>query len=185
MPLSKVHLMFLSKKSSRNTLLSFMTLGCITFISACANNSTSENTDTTADMKTLKGEVFYQERTIIPKGSTLKVLLVDVSKQDAAGEVITFTHQPLYKTPPFAFEIEYNANAIDPKHSYTIQARIEVEGKVRMTTTQHIDPFAESIDANNIQVLVKGVGLSPAAQATKKAPDAPEENEETTPESTK
>lgn len=160
--------MLQSKQLTRNTLFSVFILSLIALIHACANTTATETAATTdTNMQALKGEVFYREKVMPPKGATLNVLLVEVPEQDVAGEVITSTVEHLYKAPPYAFEIEYDANVIKPKHSYAIQARIEVSSKLRMTTTERIDPFAEGVDSSNIQVMVKNISLSPARQAAK------------------
>lgn len=88
-----------------------------------------------AKMAKVTGTVFYLERVALPPGAVLKVQLSDVSRADAPAEVIasdsiTVTHQV-----PIPFSLSYDPQRIVPSHTYAVQARIEVDGKLRFINT--------------------------------------------------
>lgn len=86
-------------------------------------------------MATVTGTVFYLERIALPPGAVVTVQLADVSRADApadiiAKEVITPTTQV-----PIPFSLSYDPARIVATHTYVVQARMEVEGKLRFIST--------------------------------------------------
>ena len=79
----------------------------------------------------LSGSVTYRERIALTPGATLTVQLRDTSLQDAASELIAEQVIPNPGQVPISFEVLYKSARIDPRNTYSIQARI-TEGDGRL-----------------------------------------------------
>lgn len=106
-------------------------------LAACSGNKEVKTAEQPAgaSMATVTGTVFYRERIALPPGATVTVQLVDMSIADApatvlAKETITPTTQV-----PIPFTLSYDPKLILKTHTYAVQARIEVEGKLRFIST--------------------------------------------------
>ncbi|UUM31462.1 YbaY family lipoprotein [Vibrio japonicus] len=86
-------------------------------------------------MDSITGSVFYRERIALPDNAVVTVKLQDVSLADAPAKVIA---EHRFETNgaqvPFDFELTYDASEIEPRHRYSVSARIEVEGKLKFIT---------------------------------------------------
>ena len=78
---------------------------------------------------TLKGSATYRERMALPPGAVLEATLEDVSRADAAAEVIGRARVESPGNPPIPFEIPYDRSRIESRHRYAVRARILVDGK--------------------------------------------------------
>jgi putative lipoprotein len=85
---------------------------------------------------TLEGTASYRERMALPPGAVFEAQLEDVSRADAAAEVIGKTSLPSPGNPPIRFAIGYDPARIQAAHSYLVRARILVEGRPFFTTTE-------------------------------------------------
>lgn len=88
-----------------------------------------------AGMASVTGTVFYLERMALPPGAVLTVQLADVSVADAPADVIAKETRTLTTQVPVPFALSYDPERIVPSHSYAVQARIEVDGKLRFIST--------------------------------------------------
>ena len=89
-----------------------------------------------AAMATVTGTVFYLERVALPgQGAVVKVQLIDGSRADAPADVIAQEAIPATTQVPIPFSLSYDPKRIIPSHTYTVQARIEVDGKLRFIST--------------------------------------------------
>jgi putative lipoprotein len=136
-------------------------------MAACQNSPSAENqAGETAEKRSISGEAFYREKMLLTPGEyMLQVRLVDVSKQDTKSLLVAQSNQPLHGTPPFPFELSYNAQDIKEGHSYSVQARITRNGKLRFISDQAVNPFTEA--NKNPSILLKAVGVSAGKQASK------------------
>jgi putative lipoprotein len=106
----------------------------------------SDSTESTIDAvasSVIVGEVFYRERIALPPRATLVVTLEDVSRMDVASTVLSQDIQILTGSTPYSFELAYDPTHIEGQMRYSLRARILVEGRLRFTSTQAIDPFAD------------------------------------------
>lgn len=79
----------------------------------------------------LHGTVTYRERIALTPDATLIVQLRDTSLMDAASELIAEQVIPDPGQVPISFEIAYESAAIDPRNTYSVQARItEADGRL-------------------------------------------------------
>src|SRR5215472_18687130 len=130
----------------------------------------------------LTGSATYRERMALPDKAVLVVTLEDVSRADAKSEVIAQVRVEHPGNPPIAFDIPYDPSRIHPNRSYTLRARIEVDGKLLFTTDRHY-PVLGADQSSEISLLMKRVGTSsslpaPAGEFAKERRTMPLENTE-------
>lgn len=70
------------------------------------------------------GEALYLERIAVPPNARLEVVLEDISRADAPAERIGEVTIREAGQPPYPFTIEYDAEQIDPRHTYRLAARL-------------------------------------------------------------
>jgi len=126
------------------------------FLSACNNKKTSV---TPAPLKTaITGNVIYMERIALPPDAVVQVQLQDVSRADAPAivlgdQTITASHQV-----PIPFRIEYDPKQIVENHTYSISARITIEGQLRWTNTNAVRVLTQGNPKENVSIRVSQVG---------------------------
>ncbi|AQS36247.1 hypothetical protein Sps_01058 [Shewanella psychrophila] len=143
-------------------------------LQACDSGSTTPNQDTattvkqvTAEvtaMKTLDINVIYLDRRMLPPNAVLEVTLEDISKADAASDVIATQSVKGIGTPPYAVSIEYDASKIQDRNRYSLRATIKVEDSLIFTSTTSIDPFAEG-QTKPIEIKVDRVAHAKTAES--------------------
>jgi putative lipoprotein len=121
---------------------------CILLLAACSDKE-EPMADATQEpdnslMRVISGEVMYRERMALPPGAKVIVTLEDQSRADAPATVLTdYTHIVDGDGPPYSFRLVYNPAAIDERMRYGVRAKIEHEGELLFSSTEHIDPFAD------------------------------------------
>ena len=68
--------------------------------------------------------------------------LEDQSRADAPATVLTDSTHVVDGPGPYPFRLVYNPAVIDERMTYGLRARIEHDGKLLFTSSEHIDPFA-------------------------------------------
>ena len=132
-------------------------------MAACSGqNSDSPPTESVAKpdnelMRVISGEVLYRERMMLPPGATVHVVLEDQSRMDVAATPITDYTLTAEGGPPYPFRLVYAPDAVDPRLRYGVRAKIEHEGTLLFTSTEHIDPFARDPETP-LQIVVTRVG---------------------------
>jgi putative lipoprotein len=105
------------------------------------------------------GTVTYRERIALPPTAVIKVQLVDVSRADAPaivlGEQVT---QAAGKQVPFSFEIPFDPATIVTNYSYAVQARIEVDGKLRFISDRHYAVITRGAPTR-VDIVLRSVGM--------------------------
>ncbi|WP_455914593.1 YbaY family lipoprotein [Pseudomonas syringae] len=109
----------------KHILLTLMT----TVLAACAH--TPDNLPGSVD-----GEVFYLQRMALPPTATLKVSLQDVTLADAPAQILASQNGPIKGQVPLPFHLTYDQKQVQPGHTYSVSARIEVDGKLLMISTE-------------------------------------------------
>ena len=89
-----------------------------------------------ASRATLGGTVSYRERIALTNEAQLVVTLEDVSRQDVASVVLASQHIADPGQVPIRFELEYDRDAIDPRMSYVVRARITDRGRLLFVTAE-------------------------------------------------
>ena len=97
-------------------------------LSACASQ---------APTASVTGEVFYLQRMALPPQAVLSVTLQDVSLADAPSIELARQQGPVDGQVPLPFRLDYNPHQVDPRHRYSVSARIELDGRLLFISTQH------------------------------------------------
>jgi putative lipoprotein len=84
----------------------------------------------------LDGEVFYLQRIALPPTATLTVSLEDVSLADAPAQTLAKQSGPIQGQVPLPFHLTYDQKQVQQGHTYAVSARIEVDGKLLMISTE-------------------------------------------------
>ncbi|MDV6250527.1 YbaY family lipoprotein [Vibrio sp. EA2] len=123
----------------KKTLLLVTSLFFGAALVGCQTSQTTEMDSAEVSMKTITGTVAYRERIALPPNAVVTVSLEDVSLADAPSKVLAKqTFETEGKQVPFAFELNYDSNEIQAKHTYSVRARIDVDGKLRfISDTRH------------------------------------------------
>ncbi len=90
--------------------------------------------DASTDDGVVTGRVFYRERIAMPAGAVLTVTVLDVARADAAADVLARIDVPDPGNVPIDFEILYDTSLIDDRHTYSVRARIDVDGSLVWTS---------------------------------------------------
>lgn len=90
----------------------------------------------TAAKAQVTGSVIFRERIMLPPTATVTVTLADTSLMDAPAKVID-TQVLTGGSPPYKFTLNFDPAKIVENHTYTVSARIEVDGKLRFITDTH------------------------------------------------
>lgn len=109
---------------------------------------------TPAPKASLDGEVFYLQRIALPPTATLSVSLQDISLADAPAKVIDEQRGPIKGQVPLSFHLTYDPQKIEPNHRYSINARIEVDGKLLFITTENHAVRLDGTDPQPVKVRV-------------------------------
>ena len=107
-----------------------------------------------APKASLDGEVFYLQRIALPPTAILSVSLQDISLADAPAKVIDEQRGPVKGQVPLPFHLSYDPQKIEPNHRYSINARIEVDGKLLFITTESHAVRLDGTDPQPVKVRV-------------------------------
>ena len=103
----------------------------------------------------VRGSVTYRESIELTPGATLIVQLRDTSLMDVASELIAEQVIPNPGQVPINFEIRYESAAIDPRNTYSIQARItEADGRLAFINDTAYDVITRGNPTSVDMVLV-------------------------------
>ncbi|WP_322616036.1 YbaY family lipoprotein [Pseudomonas sp. BIC9C] len=109
---------------------------------------------TPAPKATLNGEVFYLQRIALPPTAILSVSLQDISLADAPAKVIDEQRGPVKGQVPLPFHLSYDPLQVEPNHRYSVNARIEVDGKLMFITTENHAVRLDGTDPQPLKVRV-------------------------------
>ena len=105
----------------------------------------------------LDGEVFYLQRIALPPTATLSVSLQDVSLMDAPAVTLAEQKGPVKGQVPLPFHLSYDPAQIKPGHTYSVSARIELDGKLLFITTERHAVQLDGKDAQPLRLRVDAV----------------------------
>jgi uncharacterized lipoprotein YbaY len=105
----------------------------------------------------LRGSVTYRERVALPPGAVVRVRLEDVSRQDAAAEIVAETEIVTSgEQVPIPFALELDPPSLEPSRRYALRGSIEVGGGLRFATAEdHALP--DDWAGAEVVLLVRGV----------------------------
>ena len=125
-------------------------LCCASLLSACASNGP-------APKASLDGEVFYLQRIALPPAATLSVSLQDVSLMDAPAVTLAEQKGPVKGQVPLPFHLSYDPAQVKPGHTYSVSARIELDGKLMFITTERHSVQLNGQDPQPLRLRVDAV----------------------------
>jgi len=116
----------------------------------------------------VSGTATYRERMALPPDAVFEVRLEDVSRADAAAQVIAMTRIESPGNPPFAFTLDYDPASIDATHRYSIRARV-LHGDDLLFTSDTHTPLPAGEASGPLEILMVRAGAG-----RKAAPDLPD-----------
>jgi copper homeostasis protein (lipoprotein) len=78
----------------------------------------------------ISGNAYCPECIEAPPDAAFDAILEDISRADVAATELGRAHLEPIGKPPFRFEIAYDPNAIDTRHSYAVRARVTRAGQL-------------------------------------------------------
>lgn len=112
-------------------LLSIIFLCGVVWLAGCSSGVIAP-----AARPMMTGTVSYRERIALPASAVLTVRLLDITKTDAPEVVLAERSISNPGNPPMAFSLPYPFGGIAPGRKYVIEARIEVEGRLRFFSVE-------------------------------------------------
>jgi len=121
------------------------------------------------DMDTVTGSAVYRERMLLPSGAIFEATLAEVSRVDAPAGVIATQTVYSPRTSPIRFSLRYDPAGIDPRHTYSVHARITAGGKLLFVTDRAYPVITRGAE-RKIEMILKPVAdargeAQPAAPA--------------------
>lgn len=106
----------------------------------------------------LTGTVTSLQHIALPPGSVIEVKLQDVSRADVAAEVIAGrTITTTGENVPIPFTLIYDPAQIDPRNSYALGVRINVDGQLQWINTEHHGVLTRGAPMTGVEVVVHPV----------------------------
>ncbi len=105
------------------------------------------------------GTVLYLERISLPPGSVVRVELQDVSRADAAADVLASqTITTTGENPPIPFELTYDPSRIDPRYRYVVRAEIRSRsGSLLWTSDTAYEVITQGAPTEGVEIIVRPV----------------------------
>ena len=107
-----------------------LTLACIASCGSTEPVAKGSETAPVAATSVISGTAMYRERLALPPDAIFEALLEDVSLADAKSPVVARTTILGPSPPPIRFSISFDPSQIDSTRSYTVRARIRVDGNL-------------------------------------------------------
>jgi putative lipoprotein len=107
-----------------------------------------------AETNTVRGQVVLPNVELPNQTADLFVQVEDVSRADAASEVVgehRVSGVPVRAGQVLPFEIEIPTGKVDPKHSYSVRAHVDMTGSGKVET-------GDLITTQSYPVLTQGYG---------------------------
>ncbi|MFO8005687.1 YbaY family lipoprotein [Thioalkalivibrio sp.] len=109
----------------------------------------------------VSGEAIYFERIAAPPNARLEVVLQDISRPGRAAERLGEMILENAGQPPYAFSIPYDPAQIDPRHSYSVAARL-YDGDDLLFVTDQVHQVITRGFPSTATLKLRRVGSTPA-----------------------
>ncbi len=119
------------------------------------NNADMLATNEGAGKAAVTGTVTYLQRIALPEGAVIRVTLQDVSLQDVAATLIS--EQVIVTTGeqvPIAFTLPYDPAQIDDRFTYSVSARIEIDGKLSWISNTMTPVISRGAPTSDVEVML-------------------------------
>lgn len=117
-----------------------------------------------AAAQTVTGTVTYRERSALPPEAVLEITVEDVSRADAAAEILARTSMVADGGPPFGFELEVDPARVDQPARLSVRATIRHQDAL-LFTTDTVAPVLTQGAGTHVDLL-----LVPVASTAQAAP---------------
>ena len=118
---------------------------------------------------TLSGRVTYLPRIALPPDAVLTVRLEDVSRADAAADVLTeHTEATAGRQVPLPFTLRYSPDSVQTRHRYVVRAEIRTDDGTLLWLSDTVHPVLTG-GAPSDGVEVRVVQVDPAPSETGEA----------------
>jgi putative lipoprotein len=143
------------------TISSVLAIALSTTTLIGSTTAIAQTPTTPPQFSSVSGTVTYRQRIALPPNALLQVKLQEVSKQGVPPVVIGEQIIPTQgRQVPFPFEINYNQNTINPSYTYTVEARIFVDNRLRFINPTPY-PVITNKNPNRVEIVLNQVGSSP------------------------
>ena len=85
-------------------------------------------------MARVTGTITYRQRIALGPEAVIDVQLLDVSRQDAAAELVAREMLRRPSQVPIRFQLDYDPSHVDPRHTYLVRAQVVERGELRFVT---------------------------------------------------
>jgi len=103
----------------------------------------------------VSGSVTYLQRMALPPNAIIEVKLQDVSQADAPAKLVAEQTITLgNRQVPVLFELKFDPAKIDPRHSYSVSAKITVDNELRFITEQAY-PVLSLGNTSHVDIILK------------------------------
>lgn len=104
------------------------------------------NPSTDDSMLAIEGQVTYRQRIALRPDATLRIQLLDVSRQDAEAEAVSKMDWPTNgRQVPIPFSLSYDGSRIVQGHRYALRATLLVGDEVLFRTTDSVPVIANGV----------------------------------------
>jgi putative lipoprotein len=111
--------------------------------------------------ESVTGTVSYLQRVALPTNAVIQVKLADVSLADAPAKIVAEQTINLgQRQVPVPFALNFDPAKIDPKHTYSVSAKITVDGQLWFTTDQPY-PVLTNGKPSHVDLILKQVSPTP------------------------
>lgn len=122
-------------------------------LSGCAGTGSAPDAPAAAPRAAITGTAAYRERMALPPEAVFEATLSDVSRADAAAEVLGRQRIEPAGQPPFAIDIEYDPARIRTGGRYAVRATVRVGDQLWFTTDTH-HGVLERADDRRVDVMM-------------------------------
>ena len=135
----------------------FLLAAPFVLLAAISNQSgAAENEKAGSGM--VSGTVTYLQRMALTPDATLVVQLRDVSRMDAPTPLIAETRIDSPGQVPIPFEIRYDPQAIDPRLTYSVSARILLGDKLLFISDTVVPVITQDNPTKDVEIVVVPAG---------------------------
>jgi copper homeostasis protein (lipoprotein) len=110
-----------------------------------------------AGKEAVDGTASFAGAVEMPPGAVFEATLEDVSRMDAAADVIAATRVENAGSPPYHFRLEFDATRIIPSRRYVVRARVTLSGRLLFTSTEAY-PVITNSSPTQVEIALRQVG---------------------------
>lgn len=114
--------------------------------------------------ETVSGTALYRERIAAPPDARFVAVLEDISKADAAAEVLGRVEVEDAGNPPYAFRIDYDPEAINPSFTYAVRASLYDTDGALLFATDTVHPVITGGAPSEVEIVMVSVASSESEQ---------------------